>query len=169
MEMKEVIKGKKAQVWVETVIYTLIGLAIIGILLAVVRPKIEETQDKLAIEQTIESMNKINDKVFEVRKFVGNRRIVELKVSQGKFIINSDEDRLDWIIDSSYQYSELGEDVSLGDLNVKTTQVGDDYEVSISLDYNFNIISENQRLDPAPSPYSLVIENTGDEIEFSIE
>lgn len=167
--MKNKIRDKKAQVWVETVIYTLIGLAIIGILLAVVRPKITETQDKLAIEQTIESMNKINDKVFEVRKFVGNRRIVELKVSQGRFLINSDDDVLDWVIESSYQYSELGEDVSLGDLNVKTIQVGEDYEVSVSLDYEFDINSEETRLDPAPAPYDLVIENTGDVVEFSIE
>jgi len=37
---------KRAQVWVETVIYTLIGLSIMGVVLAVAIPKINETKDK---------------------------------------------------------------------------------------------------------------------------
>ena len=38
---------KKAQVWIETVIYTLIALALIGTVLAFVKPKIQEIQDKI--------------------------------------------------------------------------------------------------------------------------
>ena len=38
---------KRGQVWVETVIYTLIALALIGTVLAFVKPKVEEMQDKI--------------------------------------------------------------------------------------------------------------------------
>ena len=56
-------RPKRSQVWVETVIYTLIGLAVIGILLAAAKPKIDEMRDKLVVEQTIDSMNSIDEKI----------------------------------------------------------------------------------------------------------
>ena len=59
MKQKNIIVNtKKSQVWVETVIYTLIGLSIIGILLAVLKPTVESTKDRLMIEQIIESKNR---------------------------------------------------------------------------------------------------------------
>ena len=41
------MKFHKGQVWVETVLYTLIGLALIGVVLAIITPKINETRDKI--------------------------------------------------------------------------------------------------------------------------
>ena len=40
------MKLKRGQVWVETVIYTLIGLAIIGVVMAAALPKINERKDE---------------------------------------------------------------------------------------------------------------------------
>ena len=45
----------KGQIWVETVLYTLIALALIGITLAFVMPKINESKNNLIVEQTISS------------------------------------------------------------------------------------------------------------------
>ena len=46
-------KFLKAQVWVETAVYTIIGLAIIGIILAIANPSIQRYKDNAVIEQTI--------------------------------------------------------------------------------------------------------------------
>ena len=49
--MRQVINSKHGQVWVETVIYTLIAFALIGTVLTFVKPKIEEMQDSAIISQ----------------------------------------------------------------------------------------------------------------------
>ena len=48
-------KGTKAQIWIETVIYTLIAFVILGAVLGFAKPKIEELQDKSIIEQSLKS------------------------------------------------------------------------------------------------------------------
>jgi len=42
---------KKGQVWIETVTYTLIAFVLIGLILAFVKPKIDELQDKALIDR----------------------------------------------------------------------------------------------------------------------
>ena len=61
------MKEKKAQVWVETVIYTLIGLTVIGILLGFSKPKIDSMKDKIIIEQTIDLFERINSLILDVQ------------------------------------------------------------------------------------------------------
>ena len=106
--------SKLSQIWVETVTYTLIGLAIIGILLAATKPKIDKLKDKMIIEQTIDSMNKIDSKIYEVQRAPGNKRVLNVKISKGRFIIDAAEDKLKWVLKSKYQYSEEGTPISLG-------------------------------------------------------
>lgn len=171
--MKE--RDKKAQVWVETVIYTLIGLAIIAILLAVVRPKIAETQDRLAIEQTIESLNNINKQVYSVSDVAGQRRIIDLKVSKGRFVIDAQKDVLYWVIDSRYRYSEPGIGIQSGDLVITTNEKVNGYDVEVKIDYKdkedirYNKNNEVKILDYAPSAYRISIENLGEHINFLVE
>src|SRR3989344_7560325 len=95
---------KRAQVWIETVIYTLIGLAIIGILLGASKPKIDEMKDKILIEQTISSLNEVSAMFSEVQVAPGNRRNVDLKISRGKLFINGDLNQIGWILESNYKY-----------------------------------------------------------------
>ena len=58
----------KAQIWVETVIYTLIALAIMGLLLALIKPTIEEKKDKAVIEQSKLILDDINKKIMIMAK-----------------------------------------------------------------------------------------------------
>ena len=157
-------KGKKAQLWIETVIYTLIGLAIIGILLTFSKPKIDEIQDKLLIEQTIDSLNKIDSKIYEVQSVPGNKRIMDVKLSKGKLVIDAQNDRIEWIIESSYKYSEPGTVINLGNLKVLTSGTSP-YTINLSipytLDLTYNFADDYKEFDAAPSPYSLGVENLG--------
>ena len=54
---------RRGQVWIETVIYTLIGISLIALALTFIAPKISETQDRIAIEQTINSLNELDTRM----------------------------------------------------------------------------------------------------------
>lgn len=159
---------KRGQVWVETVVYTLIGLAIIGIVLAAAIPKINNKKDEVVIEQSIEALGKIDEKIYEViDQGVGNRRVVDLEISKGVLIVDMDEETISWILNSGVQYSEENVDIPLGNLNITTTKKGSSsWEVKIRVGYNIDIRyngenSGQKQLDPAPAPYKFVIENLG--------
>jgi type II secretory pathway pseudopilin PulG len=153
----------RGQVWVETVIYTLIGLSVIGFVLSAALPKITERQDSIAIEQSIDALRVIDDKINGVKVAVGNRRIVDLDIDKGELIINADDDTISWVLDSSFVYSEIGVPVSLGRINV-TTRKDDPYSVELKLDYDVDIRYDGDATGErvfvsSPTPYDLVIEN----------
>jgi hypothetical protein len=156
---------RRGQIWVETVIYTLIGLAIIGIVLAVAKPKIDAKKDEIWIEQAFESLGKIDEKIFDVQAAAGNKRIVDLKIGKGALLIDVEHNKISWEIDSSFAYSEVRTPVSVGNVDVTTTGVGP-YKVSLAIDYDVDIRFEGlssgvKKLDSAPTPYRLSIENSG--------
>ena len=161
--MRSIIQ-KKGQVWVETVLYTLIGLAIIGIVLAVAKPKIDEMKDEIVINQIIESMSSIDEKVGEVDSVEGNRRSIDLKVGDGEFVVDGVNNMIIWRINSDYQYSEEDVVVDIGDFNVLTTK-GDPWTVEIMRPYDFDIrfdsVDEEKVLEESSAPYSVYVENLG--------
>ena len=159
-------KKKKGQIWVETVIYTLIGLAVIGILLAAAKPKIDEMRDKLVVEQTIESMNAIDEKIGEVyNNGPGNKRVLDVKVSRGKLVLNASNDEIYWTLDSDYEYSELDTVVPIGGNLYVLTTTGNPWEVRLSMDYSFDLrykdSQDKKEIDEAAIPYVLNVENMG--------
>ena len=159
--------NKTAQIWVETVIYTLIGLSILGVLLAVSKPKIESYQDRLIIEQTINSINEIDAKIYNsLLGGPGNRRIIDLKISKGRLTIDPGTDRLSWVLDSSYKYSELDTEVPWGKMTVLTTGESKPWKVEISINYpGIDLTYDGgvnvKELEQAPTPYAIIIENMG--------
>jgi type II secretory pathway pseudopilin PulG len=157
--------NKRGQVWVETVIYTLIGLVIIGLVLAAAKPKIDAKRDEVVIEQAIEALGNINDKIYEVQRAVGNRRTIDLKIGKGTMVIDIDSDTISWVIDSSFEYSEGGTVVPIGSLDVLTEE-SSPWKVTLLEEYNVDIqylgqAGGTKELSSASVPYSLVIENSG--------
>ena len=62
---------KRGQIWVETVIYTLIGLAIIAVLLALVRPVIEEKDESRTVrERVMEKAEELEEREIEGKDFI---------------------------------------------------------------------------------------------------
>ncbi|MBT6689863.1 hypothetical protein HN903_00890 [archaeon] len=157
--------NKRGQVWIETVIYTLIGLTVVGLVLAGALPKINAKKDEVMIDESIEALRHIDDKIYEVSRAAGNRRVVNLEIRKGALIIDPDENVVSWVLDSSFAYSEPGVEISSGNINVTTTEKGD-YEVRLELGSSSNLTldggdSGEMRFDVAPIPYRLVIENLG--------
>jgi uncharacterized membrane-anchored protein YitT (DUF2179 family) len=106
--------GKRGQVWVETVIYTLIGLAIIGLVLAVAKPSIDKKKEEIVIEQSIESMSNIHSKIEDVLAAQGNQRVIDLKIGKGTLNVDTDNEKLYWVIDSVFEYSQEGSVIPVG-------------------------------------------------------
>ena len=57
---------KKGQVWIETVVYTLIGLSIIAIILTMAMPQIDKMKDKSVVEQTATALNELDKKIIVI-------------------------------------------------------------------------------------------------------
>ena len=161
-------KSRHSQIWVETAIYTLIGLTIIAILLSVAVPQVDKIKDKGIILQTENALNELNRKILETTETPGNVRIIYLKLAKGRLEINSENNSIDYVLENTrLKLSEVGEKINEGDLILETKKSGDRYKIFISMDYNnkINLTSKlnkkNVILQPGSTPYMLNIVNKG--------
>jgi type II secretory pathway pseudopilin PulG len=164
---KEEKISKKSQIWVETVLYTLIGFSILAILLSIALPKIGQMKDRVIVEQTIDVLNSVNSKIIEASAFPGNSRQIILGVRKGEYVIDSVDNKFYFILkDSRLLYSELNLDITSGNIIISTKENNKNYDISLSLDYSlFNVTYEDSEirkvLTKAPNPYVLLVENKG--------
>jgi hypothetical protein len=164
------VTKKRGQVWIETVIYTLIGLAIMGMVLAVAKPKIDEFATMKNVDQTLEAMQNIDAKIIESLAAQANQRTADVKVSKGTLFFNLTESRIYWIVEASYKYSEENMPITKGAFTV-TTYRDDGWKVRIeksypNLDFEFDDRTDGIReLQPAPTPHKLIMLNNGPNAE----
>ncbi len=159
--------NKRGQVWIETVVYTLIGLSLIGLVIAIVTPKINEYRDRTVIEQTIDSLNKLDSKISEVLSAPGNVRIVEFRMRQGEISFEAINDRIVYELKESRSlYSEPGLSIKIGRINVTTNEGVKRHSIRLELDYSqynitFNDAENNIKFTSASVPYKFAVENKG--------
>lgn len=173
--------NKKGQVWVETVIYTLIAFSLIAAVLAFVKPKIDEIQDSAIIEQSIGLLKGIDATIRDIiQGGAGNKRKLEISLKQGSLIIDGKLDKIIFELDSNYIYSEIGKEIREGNLIIKTTEKGNLNLVKMERQYTeegynitFNGKDELKTINKAATSYSLFITNKGkndlDKWEIDIE
>jgi len=171
MDKKVLFKRRLAQIWVETVIYTLIGLTIIAAILAISTPAIDRYKDQLVVEQTLSVMSGLDNTIKEVRDAgSGNRRIIpELMIKKGRMEINGDTEEIRYILEKTrLEYSEPGNTVEQGNIKVYTEKLGTGkyYNINITLSYPaLNITNGNadteKVLTAASVPYRLAVQNNG--------
>jgi len=160
-------KNKRGQIWVETVIYTLIAFAIIALVLSFVKPKIGEVQDKTIIDQSLGMIKDIDAIILEVtRGGVGNKRKIELGIKKGILRIEPKEKRIVFEMDSDYIYSEPGQDVHYGDTVVRTESRGEINRITLTNTYEeyglqYNGDENTKSLNKASTPYQMYISNEG--------
>ena len=159
-------ENRRGQIWVETVIYTLIAFALIGLVLGFVRPKIQEIQDEGVIEQSIEIVQEM-DLVIRNLGGPGNQRVIEIGISKGALNIDGTNDRIFFEVESRHAYSQPGEDVGIGNIVARTESVGDLFDVNLtrSLSDSYNITFQGRddlrRLSQASTPYRILITDKG--------
>ncbi len=160
--------NKKAQVWVETVLYTIIAFAIIALVLTYVKPEIEKFQDKSVIQQSIELMDDLNSKIYEVsRNGEGNRRVLELSIKKGSLKIDPINESIIFEIDSKYPYTEPGEVYSEKGIEITTLERSgmnkitllNNYSESMNITYSGK--EEIKTLTQSNALYRLYVENKG--------
>ncbi len=163
------ILKKRGQVWIETVVYTLIAFAILGAILGFAKPKIEKIQDKSIIEQSIGIMKNIDSIIEDVKIVSGNKREIELSIKKGSLNIDAENDQIIFEIESPYDYSEPGITITNGNIEIYNNQVGKINKINATIDYSekYNLtINDEDRLElltKSSGSYSLFISNKGKE------
>lgn len=169
---------KKGQVWIETVLYTLIGLALIGIALGFIMPKINEARDKALVEQAISSLNEVDSKVNEViEKGTGNIRQTEFLMKRGELFINAQSNEIEFLLSGlSAPYSEPGVEINSGRIKILSEMGQKTSTVRLTVSYSANLTyagaDNDKKFSPASTAYKLSIENKGalnDQIWVDIE
>jgi len=156
---------KRGQIGVEVVVYTLIGLAILAVVLATVTPKIKEYSDRAVIKQTEESLNSIDETISAVQLASGNQREADFRIRKGEVIINPKEDTIKFTLkNSNLKYSQPGVTFPSGNLNILTENVSGGYDITLFLNYasSVNITvdgaeSDNIQLTASPNLYKILI------------
>lgn len=158
--------SRKAQIWISAVIYTLVGLTAIGILLAIVQPRIQEMRDGITIKQTVEALHDFDSSLRSTLVAPGNKRNIEFKLSAGQLDIKPKEDLIVWNMQSANKFSEPGIAVKEGTIEI-LTEKGQPWLVSLTLNYNktanitYNKEENLKTIAKATKPYSISIENLG--------
>jgi|SRR3989338_3694327 len=160
---------KGGQIWIETAIYTLIGLALIGMVLGFAMPKIKQAQEKIIVEQSYNSLKSMDTIIRDVvNQGAGNRRQYELIFKKGKFTIDQQKNIISFTVpELSKAYSQPGINVSLGNIKLLTTAGKKDFTTVLRIEYGgyADIIVKNaantKEYSPAPTPYKIFVFNNG--------
>ena len=161
------MKNIKGQVWIETVLYTIVGLSIISIILAFMIPKINETQDKILIDQSIAALKVLDQKIQEVGNQAGNVGQVEFEIKKGELLIDPNKNTITLNINNlDYLYSESGVPIKDGRVTVTSTEGQNknsvELEITYSVDIRYNGLdgaNDIKKLSAAPTPYFISVEN----------
>lgn len=158
---------KRGQVWIETVLYTLIGLTLMGLALGFIMPKINEAKDRAFVEQAINSLSELDEKMNSViQTGTGNVRQTEFLMKRGEFYINASSNELGMVLrEITKPYSEPDVEIDLGRIKVKTEVGPKTSTVYLRAVYGVNITyrgsDSDKKLTAASVPYKLSMENKG--------
>lgn len=156
----------RGQVWIETVIYTLIAFVMIALILAFAKPKIQELQDNAILQQSTQMLKEVDSIILNMGA-AGNQRIVELNVKEGTLKIDCATDKIIFELQSQSVYSEPGRNVSDGSVQVLTQKMSGYNLVTLTRDYSneydlkFDGQDEIKSLQSASNPYRISILNEG--------
>ena len=159
-------KNSRGQIWVETVIYTLIAFILMGLVLAFAKPKVEEFQDKGAIEQSINVIQEIELMINNLGSS-GNQRIIILKIGKGNLYVNGEENIVNFELESRHEYSESGIEIYIGNIRVLTEKRGNIYDIFLTKNFTqeYNLKYNNQdilgKLSKSSTPYKIKISDLG--------
>lgn len=156
---------KRGQIWVETVIYTMIAMVLIGVVLSYVSPKIEEFRDRSTIEKTFNFLTTMDSTINEISSVPGNKRVIKLTLSKGGIEIDGENDKIVFEIDSRYEYSESGETFVENGFSINTEDQGEHKKVKITKEYSYNLTYDNteqsKTISSSPTAYDIIISNQG--------
>ena len=161
---------KRGQIWVETMIYTLIGLTVISAVLGVAIPRINQYTDETILSKTTEAFLTLNKAMTEtMTEATGNRREVEILIRKGEIFFEPNNNYIYYILrGTKFRYSQPDQVIKQGDITTLTKTNGRAYDIYLLLNYtsqNINMTVQgkkaNQTLSKASAPYKLLLQNEG--------
>src|SRR3989338_1158294 len=162
-----ILKRKQGQVWMETLLYPVVGLAIMGTVLSFAIPKLEQNKERAIIAEQISTLKTLDALVLDLANApAGNTRVYSVSIDKGALTIDGSKDTISFSIpEIGLKYSEEGVSVKDGRVSVLTSSVGKKkYKIDLSTYYEvsgINITTDRQdrimEFTPAPTPYTLQI------------
>ena len=165
--MVRIYSNFRGQVWIETVVYTLIAFVILGAILGFAKPKIEQLQDKSIIEQSVGMLEDIDATIEEIQAVSGNKREIELSLKKGSLNIDASNDQIIFEIESQYIYSEPGITIQKGSIKINNEKIGKINKINAAINYTgkYNLTlddeDKSELLSKSSAPYKLFISNEG--------
>ncbi len=161
------MKTTRGQVWIETVIYTLIGLILIAMTLAYLMPKINQSNDRASIEQSIEALNLLDQKVVEVMTgAAGSSRVIpEFLIRKGDLTVKPDTNDLIFTIEGlGVAYSEPKIPITRGRISMLTESFQGKYRTTLTIHYSpidltYSGGTATKKFTPAATPYQFSVTN----------
>ena len=161
------MKRKLAQIWMETLLYTVVGLAIIGAVLSFAIPKLEQNKERAIISEQISTLKILDALVLDLANApAGNTRIYSVSIDRGVLTIDGVKNAIYFSIpEIGVKYSEESVVVRDGRVSVLTSSAGKKkYTIDLSTSYDISGINltvdghdNTMELTPAPTPYTLQI------------
>jgi len=175
-----IFQNKNGQIWVETVIYTMIAFVLIAAVLAFVRPKIEEMQDEIIIKKSIVIMKDIDSTISNILAgSSGNRRLLEIEIKKGNIVFDGENDKISFKMYSRGEYSEPGIEIYDGEIAILTHKKTGENLITLERRYNssnYNLTYEGadkkKEITPGALAYKIFFSNNGpknSKIELDIE
>jgi len=159
-------KKKSGQVWIETVIYTLIAFVMIGLVLSYAQPKIQQMQDQSILQQSTGMLKQI-DSTIATMGTTGNQRVIEIGIKAGMLKLDCVDEKIIFQLDTKTQYSEPGKIINDGDVKILTEKRSGYNTVTLTVDYgdNYNLQFEGRNeiktISKSSTAYRLSISNDG--------
>jgi type II secretory pathway pseudopilin PulG len=159
-------KKRRGQVWIETVIYTLIAFVLIGLILSYATPKIQEAQDQAIIQQSVDMMKTIDSTILTIGA-AGSQRYLEPTIKKGDLKIDGENNKIIFEIESQSIYSEPGKNINDGSVVILTEEKSGYNLVTLTLDYQgvynlqFGGADSPKKISKASTAYKLTILNKG--------
>jgi len=156
---------RNGQIWISAVLYLALGIIILTIVLAAGMPVIKNMKDKYTLTQTKEIMVTLDDNIRTVySEGPGSQRPVKIEIGKGDFLIDDEEDLINWSFISSLQISELNKEIKEDNLIIFTSSTGieDQYKTDLRLDYSGILDLQYEATTATLSgTHRLLITNTG--------
>ena len=161
------LSNKKGQVWMETLLYTVVSIAILGVVLSFALPKLEQNKERALIAMHISTLKTLDALVLNLANApAGNSRAYSLQLERGTFVIDGTANKLLFTIpEVGVKYSEVGVTIHDGSVSVLTSAAGKKkYTITLSTSYDslgLDLVADQKdsalEFTQAPTPYTLQI------------
>jgi hypothetical protein len=158
---------KRGQIWISAVLYIAIGIIVITIILAASIPLIDKTKDRNTVAETKNLLLTIDETINIVaREGPGSQReLSPLTINEGALMIDEVNNNITWMMATTARILEPDTPIQEGvlALYLETTNVKDEFLMSIAMNYNdtIDLDLDSDYQPPYTGRYSAVIMHSG--------